>query len=170
MYRSMLDVPEHKHHDRRDQELECLCRMVRDLELEVQGRRQQRNHDEHAEGFVSVRGSHREASHQSGSRRSRDYVDKDSISFEGRRPRNAALGAISRALRRATRSPFLEEIERAPMSSKFTRPPFISYDWKIDSVEHVCHYIHMTSLHNHNDALMCMVFPSSLRPRGGSTG
>lgn len=38
-YQSMLDVPKHEHRDRRDQELECLRRMVRDLEIEVQGRR-----------------------------------------------------------------------------------------------------------------------------------
>ena len=31
-------------------------------------------------------------------------------------------------------------------------------------MEHVSHYIHMMSLHTHNDALMCKVFPSSLGP------
>ena len=31
-------------------------------------------------------------------------------------------------------------------------------------MEHVSHYIHMMFLHTHNDALMCKVFPSSLRP------
>ena len=72
------------------------------------------------------------------------------------------MDAMSRALRRATRSPFSEEIERASMPNKFTRPPFNSYDWKTDSVEHVSHYIHMMSLHMHNDALKCKVFPSSL--------
>ena len=73
-----------------------------------------------------------------------------------------AIDAISRALRRAARSPFSEEIERALMPSRFTRPPFNSYDGKVDQMEHVNHYIHMMSLHTHNDALMCKVFPSSL--------
>ena len=72
------------------------------------------------------------------------------------------MDAISRALRRAAQSPFSEEIERAPMPSRFTGPPFNSYDRKADPVEHVNHYIHMMSLHTHNDALMCKVFPSSL--------
>ena len=72
------------------------------------------------------------------------------------------MDAMSRALRRAARSPFLDEIERAPMPSRFTRPPFNSYDGKTDPVEHVSHYIHMMSLHAHNDALMCKVFPFSL--------
>ncbi|XP_075665403.1 uncharacterized protein LOC142635074 [Castanea sativa] len=31
-------------------------------------------------------------------------------------------------------------------------------------VEHVSHYIQMMSLHTHNDALTCKVFPSSLGP------
>ena len=50
------------------------------------------------------------------------------------------------------------------MSSRFTRPSFISYDRKIDSMKHVSHYIQMMSLHNHNDAFMCRVFPSSIGP------
>ena len=70
---------------------------------------------------------------------------------------------MSRALRRAAQSLFLYNIEWAPMSSRFTRPPFNSYNVKTDSVEHVSHYIQMMSLHTHNDALMCKVFPSSLR-------
>ena len=74
------------------------------------------------------------------------------------------MDAMSYALQIATRSPFLDDIERVPMPSKFTRPPFNSYDGKTNSVEHVSHYIHMMSLHTHNDALMCKVFPSSLRP------
>ncbi|XP_075670337.1 uncharacterized protein LOC142640129 [Castanea sativa] len=50
------------------------------------------------------------------------------------------------------------------MSSRFTRPPFNSYTGKTDPVEYVSHYIQMMSLHAHNDALMCKVFPSSLGP------
>ena len=50
------------------------------------------------------------------------------------------------------------------MLSRFTRPPFNSYDGKMDLVEHVSHYIQMMSLHTHNDAQMCKVFPSSLGP------
>ena len=67
-------------------------------------------------------------------------------------------------LQRAARSSFSDDIERAPMSSRFTRPPFNSYDGKTDPVEHGNHYIYMISPHTHNDALMCKVFPSSLEP------
>lgn len=50
------------------------------------------------------------------------------------------------------------------MPSRFTRASLISYDGKTDLVEHVSRYIQMMSLHNHNDALMCKVFPSNLGP------
>ena len=104
----------------------------------------------------------RETRHHRNRSRSHGYEDRGSDSPEERQPHNAAMGAMSRALRRAARSPFFDEIERAPMPSRFTRPPFNSYDGKTDPMEHVSHYIHMMSLHAHNDALMCKVFPSSL--------
>ena len=34
----------------------------------------------------------------------------------------------------------------------------------MDPIEHISHYIQIMSLHTQNDALMCKVFPSSLRP------
>nr|XP_023877007.1 uncharacterized protein LOC111989458 [Quercus suber] len=74
------------------------------------------------------------------------------------------MDMMSRVLRKAARSPFLAGIERAPIPDRFVRPPFNSYDGKTDPVEHVSHYIRMMSLHTHNDALMCKVFPSSLGP------
>ena len=74
------------------------------------------------------------------------------------------MDAMSRTLQKAARSPFSEEIERAKMPNRFTHPSFNCYDGKTDPVEHVSHYIQMMSLHTHNDALMCKVFPSSLGP------
>ena len=71
---------------------------------------------------------------------------------------------MSHALRKAARLPFSNDIEWAPMPSRFKQPPFNSYNGKTDPVEHVSHYIHMMSLHTHNDTLMCKVFPSSLGP------
>ena len=74
------------------------------------------------------------------------------------------MDAMSRTLRRTAQSPFLNDIEQAPMPSRFTRPPFNSYDWKTNPIKHVSHYIHMMSLHTRNDVLICKVFPSSLDP------
>lgn len=75
---------------------------------------------------------------------------------------NAALAAISRALRRAIRSPFPEEIECTEMPRQFTCPPFTICDRKIDLVEHLNHYVQMMSLYSQNNGLMCKVFPSCL--------
>ena len=41
----MLDASRHERFDKRDKKLECLCRLVRDLELEVRDRRRRRNHE-----------------------------------------------------------------------------------------------------------------------------
>jgi len=129
----------------RMRELEHLRRLVRDLELEVRGRRRRRDHEERGEGLANVGGRYRAGSHQSGSHRHldhlREYADRDSISPEERRPRNAAMDVMSCALHRAARSPFSRDIERAPMLSRFTCPPFNSYDGKTDPIEHVSHYI-----------------------------
>ena len=78
--------------DRRDKELECLRRSVRDLELEAKGRRRRRDQKDREEGSTSVGGHHEARSHRFGSYRhrdrSREYVDRDSVSPEERRPRN----------------------------------------------------------------------------------
>ena len=73
----------HECPNKRDEELERLRRLDRKLELEARGRHRRRDHGEHAEGSLSIRSSHGEASYQSGSHRhrerSREYVDRDSI-------------------------------------------------------------------------------------------
>ncbi|XP_030939708.1 uncharacterized protein LOC115964560 [Quercus lobata] len=66
------------------------------------------------------------------------------------------MDAISRVLRRAARSPFSGDIEWAPMPSRFTRPPFNSYDGKTDPVEHISHYIQMIRVPQLVDALLSM--------------
>nr|XP_023894714.1 uncharacterized protein LOC112006640 [Quercus suber] len=160
--------------------------MVRDLELEAEDRRQRMNQDNRArrpgaggerQGAGSELSGYRRQRECSASRdsrshrgqrrersRSRGYTDRGSDSPEEKRNHNAAMDAMSRALRQAARSPFSAEIEHAPMPDRFTCPPFNSYDGKTDPVEHVSHYIQMMSLHARNDALMCKVFPSSLGP------
>ena len=136
--------------------------------MQARGRRQGRDHKEQGEGSASVGGHRGVGSHQSESHQHRDrsweYVDRDSISPEERRPQNVAMDAMSCVLRRAARSPFSRDIERAPMPSRFIRPLFNSYDGKTDLIEHVSHYIQMMSFHTYNNALMCKVFPLSLVP------
>ena len=116
-YRSTSKVLEQEHHDKRDQALEHLYRLVRDLELEVCGRHRRMNRDESSEGSISDRDSHGEVSHQSGSHwsreRSRDFADKESVSLEQHRHQSAAMDAMSRTLCRAAQSPFSNKIEHA---------------------------------------------------------
>ena len=92
--------------DQKDEELERLRRLVRDLELQARGRHQRKDHGERRERSASVRDHYGAGSHQSGSYRhqdrSREYANRDSISPEEKRPRNAAMDAMSRALRRVT--------------------------------------------------------------------
>nr|XP_023886036.1 uncharacterized protein LOC111998166 [Quercus suber] len=156
----------HRQPDARDEELERLRRLVRDLELEARNERRRAGQDdrgkrpdaeEERRGMGSNQSGsrlHRERSHSRESRRrrdrsnsaesrrwrnrsrSREYGNRGSGSPEGW-PRNAAMDAMSRALRRAARSPFSADIERAPMPDRFTRPPFNSYGGKTDPVEHV---------------------------------
>ena len=180
-HRTVSGVLAHRQYDDRDRELERLRRLVMDLELEARGRRHERNRNPQQrrnQGEGSSRSStqrprdrsrsqeshrqSREPRHRRNRSRSHGYDHQGSESPEERQHHNAAMDAMSRALRMAARSPFSDEIERAPMPSRFTRPPFNSYEGKTDPVEHVSHYIHMMSLHAHNDALMCKVFPSSL--------
>ena len=115
-----------------------------------------------------MKGNHIEASCQFGSRRSKhkslDFIDKDSVSLERCRPQNVAMDTMSCALRKAAWSLFSDENERAHIPTRFSRSSFISYDGKTNTVEHVSHYIQMMSLHSQNDALICKVFPSNLRP------
>ena len=90
----------------RDEELERLGRLVRDLVLQARGRNQRKDHQDRGERLASVEDHHGAGSHQSRSYRHRDrlweYTDWDSISPKERRPRNAAMDAMSHALCRAT--------------------------------------------------------------------
>ena len=100
---------------RKDEELEHLRRLMRDLELEARDRCRRRDHEEQGEGSASVGRCYGVGSHQSESHRhrdrSREYVDWDLISPEERRPRNAIMDAMSRALHRVAQSPFSRDIE-----------------------------------------------------------
>ena len=49
------------------------------------------------------------------------------------------MDAMSRALRRVTRSSFSNEIKCVQKPRIFSRPPFILYDGKAELVEHVSH-------------------------------
>ena len=62
-HRTISSTSWRKRFDKRDEELECLRRFIRDLELEARGRRRRRDHEERGEGLASVGGSYRVGSH-----------------------------------------------------------------------------------------------------------
>lgn len=66
---------------------------------------------------LAAQESRGELSHQSGSRRLRErsceFAERLSVSLNRRRHHSAVMGAMSRVLRRAARSPFSDEIEHA---------------------------------------------------------
>ena len=80
----------HRQFDKRNEELEHLHRLVRDLELEERGRRRRRDHDNHEEGSINVGGHYGARSYQFDSHQHRDrshshkYADRDLDSPEER--------------------------------------------------------------------------------------
>ena len=72
--------------------------------------------------------------------------------------------AMSKALNQISRSPFMRRIERRRLPRRFTQPTFTMYNGQTDPVEHVSHFNQRMTVHSKNEALMCKVFPSSLRP------
>ena len=138
---TMSGASRHGKFDERDEELERLRKLVRDLELEARGRHRRRDQNNQKGGSASEgdrygtrsnRSSshrHRDRSHLWDSRRhrdrshlreshqhrdhsrSREYADRDSNSPEERQPRNATIDVMSHALCRATWSPFSDDIE-----------------------------------------------------------
>lgn len=147
------------------QVLENLWKQVNDHEIELRGRRRRRDREG---SFDDPDYNAEESSRGDGSRRSRyrfheTAVRRDESPHHGRHSHNnAALEAMSRALKRAARSPFTKEIECMEMPKWFARCLFTIYDEKIDPIGHVSHYIQMMSLYLQNDGLMCKVFLSSL--------
>ena len=73
IHRTMSGTSGHRQFDEKDQELEQLCRLVKDLELEARGWRQGRDRDnqERKDGSMGNRGE--DESNQSDSRRRRDH-------------------------------------------------------------------------------------------------
>jgi len=69
----------------------------------------------------------------------------------------STLGAVSRW------SPFMESIIEVPLSSTWKNPTLDKYDETTDPNEHVDAYVTQVSLYTAEDALLCRVFPTSLK-------
>ncbi|XP_028071428.1 uncharacterized protein LOC114273807 [Camellia sinensis] len=81
-------------------------------------------------------------------------------------PRLAAHAPPDRELARLSTTPFSVEIENTPLPPGFHQPKFTLYDGKTDLYMHVSHFRQIMVGYRRNDALMCLVFSSSLGELG----
>ena len=70
--------------------------------------------------------------------------------------------AMSKALQRISKSPFVRQINKARLPRRFSQLTLAIYNGRTDPVEHVSHFNQKMAVHANNEALMCKVFPSSL--------
>ena len=77
-----------------------------------------------------------------------------------------AYEPTDKALARLQTSPFVLAIENAPLPSGFLQPKFTTYEGKTDPYSHLSHFRQVMAVYRRNEALMCILFPSSLGDLG----
>ncbi|CAL5435666.1 unnamed protein product [Camellia sinensis] len=81
-------------------------------------------------------------------------------------PRQATPLLVDSDLARLSATHVSLEIETTPLPAGFHQPKFTLYDGKINPYMHVSHFRQVMAGHRRNDALMCLIFPSSLGELG----
>ena len=71
---------------------------------------------------------------------------------------------MNKALNQISKFPFTRKIEGAKLPRRFHQPTFTIYNGRTDLVEHVSQFNQRMTVHSKDEALICRVFPSSLRP------
>lgn len=81
-------------------------------------------------------------------------------------PSGKGLGndAMNKALDQISKSPFTHKIEGARLPRRFHQPTFAIYNGRTDPMEHVSQFNQRMAIRSQNEALMCKVFTSNLRP------
>ena len=70
---------------------------------------------------------------------------------------------MKKALSQISKSPFTWGIEKAKLPRRFHQPTFTMYNGRTDPVKHVSQFKQKMAVHSQDEALLCRVFPSSLR-------
>ena len=71
---------------------------------------------------------------------------------------------MNKALNPVSKSPFTRRIEGAKLPRCFHKPTFLLYNGWSDPVEHVSQFNQRMAVHLKDEALLCKIFPSFLRP------
>ena len=71
---------------------------------------------------------------------------------------------MKKALNKISKSPFTRGIEKAKLPRRYHQPTFAMYSGRTDPVEHMSQFKQKMTVHAHDEALMCKVFPSNLGP------
>ena len=77
-----------------------------------------------------------------------------------------AYEPTDKALASLHSSPFVPTIENAPLPSGFIQPKFTTYEGKTEPYMYLCHFRQVMVVYRRNEALMCILFPSSLGDLG----
>ena len=78
--------------------------------------------------------------------------------------RGIGTNVMKKALSQISKSPFTQGIEKAKLPRRFHQPTFTMYNGRTNPVEHVSQFKQKMAVHSQDEALLCRVFPSSLRP------
>ena len=71
---------------------------------------------------------------------------------------------MKKALSQISKSPFTRGIEKAKLPRRFQQPTFTMYNGRTDPVEHISQFKQKMAAHSQDEALLCIVFHSSLGP------
>ncbi|XP_028088933.1 uncharacterized protein LOC114289403 [Camellia sinensis] len=77
-------------------------------------------------------------------------------------PRIVAPAPVDKKLERLIATLLSLEIGSTPLPAGFNQPKFMLYDGKTDPYIHVSHYRQVMAGHQHNNTLMCLIFPAIL--------
>ncbi|CAL2261342.1 unnamed protein product [Prunus armeniaca] len=109
------------------------------------------------------RSRHRRRRPETPTLRAEDVAKLVNDQLRGLRLKGSAEEALCKEINRVDRSPFTDEVERAPPPKRFTTPSITPFKGDSDLESHLRHFKSAMILYKADDALMCKVFAMTLR-------